>query len=193
MSKVKCIGIIAEDNSDFETAKILIKRILNKDNLSFKKAVGNGCGKLRRKALDYAIDLKKRGCDMVILIHDLDRNVYQDLYDELQRKLEDATLDKKCICIPIEELEAWFLGDPDGIKNTFNLARRPRFNGLPETINSPKETLGEQIYLCSNKSTIFLNTKHNQKIAERICLDTVKQRCPSFELLHTFVTAYEYR
>jgi hypothetical protein len=41
MSKVKCIGIIAEDNSDFETAKILIKRILNRDNLCFKKAVGN--------------------------------------------------------------------------------------------------------------------------------------------------------
>ena len=79
MSKVKCIGIIAEDNSDFETAKILIKRILNRDNLSFKKAVGNGCGKLRRKALDYIIDLKNRGCDMVIIIHDLDRNIHREL------------------------------------------------------------------------------------------------------------------
>ena len=193
MSKVKCIGIIAEDSSDFETAKILIKRILNKNTLSFKKAVGNGCGKLRRKALDYAIDLKKRGCDMVILIHDLDRNVRHKLHEELQRKLENAPLEKKFICIPIEELEAWFLGDPDGIKDTFNLARPPRFNGPPETINSPKETLGKQIYLCSNKSTIFLNTKHNQKIAERICIETVKQRCPSFELLHTFVKTYEYR
>lgn len=193
MSKVTCIGIIAEDNSDFETAKILIKRILNKDNLCFKKAVGNGCGKLKRKALDYVIDLKRRGCDMVILIHDLDRNDHRDLYEELMNKIENAPLDKKLICIPIEEMEAWFLGDPDGIKATFNLTRRPRFNGRPETISSPKETLGEQIYLCSNKSTIFLNTKHNQKIAERICLETVKQRCPSFKQLHTFVTAYEYR
>jgi hypothetical protein len=193
MSKVKCIGLIAEDNSDFETAKILITRILNKDNLSFKKAVGNGCGKLRRKALQYVIDLKKRGCDMVIFIHDLDRNIHRDLYKELKKKIESAPVDKKFICIPVEEMEAWFLGDPDGIKNTFNLARRPRFNGQPETINSPKETLGEQVYLCSNKSTIFLNTKHNQKIAERICIETIKEKCPSFEQLHTFVTAYEYR
>lgn len=193
MSKVKCIGIIAEDSSDFETAKILIKRILNRDNLSFKKAVGNGCGKLRRKALDYAVDLRKRGCDMLILIHDLDRNIHQELLVDLQLKIEDAPIDKKFVCIPIEELEAWFLGDPDSIKDTFNLNRRPRFNGRPETINSPKETLGEQIYLCSNKSTIFLNTKHNQKIAERVCLETVKQRCPSFELLHSFVTSYEYK
>jgi hypothetical protein len=193
MSKVKCIGIIAEDNSDFETAKILIKRILNRDNLSFKKAIGNGCGKLRRKALDYAIDLKNRGCDMLILIHDLDRNIHLKLIRDLQKKIEDAPIDKKFVCIPIEELEAWFLGDAEGIKDIFNLKRKPRFNGLPETINSPKETLGEQIYLCSNKSTIFLNTKHNQKIAERICIDTVKQRCPSFDLLHSFVTAYEYK
>lgn len=193
MSKVKCIGIIAEDNSDFETAKILIKRILNKDNLSFKKAVCNGCGKLRRKANIYVIDLKKRGCDMVILIHDLDRNVHYNLYNELQKKIMNAPLDKKFICIPIEEMEAWFLGDPAGIKDTFNLIRPPKFNGPPETINSPKETLGEQIYLCSNKSTIYLNTKHNQKIAERLCLETIKQKCQSFKQLHIFVTAYEYK
>lgn len=192
MTKIKCIGIIAEDSSDFETAKILINRILGRDNLSFKKAVGNGCGKLRRKALDYAIDLKRRGCDMLILIHDLDRNTHKDLLNDLKKRIENAPIVNKFVCIPIEELEAWFLSDPESIKNTFNLTRRPRFNGRPENIGSPKETLGEQIYLCSNKSTIFLNTKHNQKIAENITLETIRQRCPSFDLLHAFVTTYEY-
>ncbi len=193
MSKVKCIGIIAEDNSDFETAKILLKRILNRDNLCFKKAIGNGCGKLRRKALDYAVDLRKRGCDMLILIHDLDRNTHQELLTDLTKKLEYAPIDKKFICIPIEELEAWFLSDPESIKTTFNLARQPKFRGRPETVQSPKEKLGEQIYLCSNKSTIFLNTKHNQRIAERLTIDIIREKCPSFNLLHNFVTGYEYR
>lgn len=71
MSRIKCIGIIAEDNSDFEASSILIKRIIEKSKIGFKKAVSNGCGKLKRKASDYAIDLKKRGCDMLIVIHDL--------------------------------------------------------------------------------------------------------------------------
>lgn len=187
MSKVKCIGIIAEDNSDFETARILIKRILHRENLSFKKAVSNGCGKLKRKAGDYALNLSQRGCDMLILIHDLDRNVYQELLKDLQNRLKDAPFDKKMVCIPIEEIEAWFLSDPESIKKTFNLNRQPRFSGRPETVSSPKETLGEQIYLCSDKSTTFLNTIHNQKIAAHISLDMMRQKCPSFDLLHSFV------
>lgn len=80
MNKIKQIGIIAEDNSDVEVIKILIKRILNRNDFGFKKMVGNGCGKLRRKAYDYALNLKNKGCDMLILFHDLDRNNYKTLY-----------------------------------------------------------------------------------------------------------------
>lgn len=158
MNRIKSIGIISEDDSDFETVRILIKRILGKNNINFKKAIGNGCGKLKRKALDYAISLVKRGCDMIILIHDLDRNDYNALQLELERKLCDAPVDKKLVCIPVEEIEAWLICDPKSIKHVLKLNREPKFKGLPETIQSPKEKLGEQIYLCSNKSTIFLNT-----------------------------------
>lgn len=193
MSRVKCIGIIAEDNSDFETAKILIKRILKRDNISFKKAVGNGCGKLKRKAFDYAEDLSRRGCDMLILIHDLDRNAHTELFTDLKKRIENCKIDRKFVCIPIEELEGWFLSDPDSLKSTFNLKRKPKFNGSPEKICSPKEALGRQIYLCSNKSIIFLNTKHNQRIAQNITLEVLRKKCPSFNLLHTFVSAQSYK
>ncbi|OAV75509.1 hypothetical protein Barb7_00866 [Bacteroidales bacterium Barb7] len=192
MNKVSCIGIIAEDNSDFETAKILIKRIINKDNLTFKKAIGDGCGKLHRKAAGYAIDLKKRGCDMLILIHDLDRNDHDTLLKELTEKIENTPIEKRFICIPVEEIEAWLISDPESIKKSMKLARTPKFTGQPETIQSPKEVLAEQVYLCSNKSTLFLNTKHNPKLAESVSIDLVRQKCESFERLYDFVTKYQY-
>lgn len=193
MSKVTCIGIIAEDDSDFHTARILIKRIVAKNNLSFKTMVGHGCGKLKSKASVFAENLYKRGCDMLILIHDCDKNNCRKLLKDLEDKIKSAPFEKKMVCIPIEELEAWFLSDPEAIKKTFTLKRLPRFNGLPETIASPKEKLGEQIFLCSDKLTIFLHTTHNENIAANINLTMIQQKCPSFKLLHDFVLKYEYR
>lgn len=192
MSKVKAIGLIVEDNSDFETIRTLIKRMVKKENLCFKKAIGNGCGKLKRKALDYTVDLTRRGCDMIILVHDLDRNDYAKLLSDLKSKLQTAPIEKKFICIPIEEIEAWLLSDPKGIKKTMNLNRKPKFKGEPETISSPKEKLGEQIFACSNKTTLYLNTKHNQKIAEEISLELVNKRCSSFNSLTQYISQFKY-
>lgn len=192
MSKVKRIGIIAEDKSDFESSKVLIKRITQKDNIGFRKALGNGCGKLRRKASAYAVDLKNRGCDTLILIHDLDRHDYSKLLLELESKLKCSPIHNKFICIPIEELEAWFLADPEGIKKTFNLKSKPNIKGLPETIPSPKEKLGELIYHHSNKRTIYLNTKHNETLSLNLSIDLMKKKSNSFQEFYEFVVAQEF-
>lgn len=192
MSKVKCIGIISEDESDFESSKTIIKRIIPKSDISFKKAIGNGCGKIRRKALAYTIDLKKRGCDTVILIHDLDRQDFEKLKSELHIKLTECPLANKLICIPVEEIEAWFLSDPDGIKKTFNLKRKPKVKGNPETIISPKEKLGELIYHCSEKNIHYLNTKHNQLLSSIVSIELMRQKCKSFEHFYSFVSTQKY-
>ena len=192
MSKVKCIGIIAEDNSDFEAVKVLIARIIDRDNFSFKRRVGNGCGRVKQNALKYAKNLNNRGCDMLILIHDLDKNNLAELLKKLQNKIKDAPFDKKFVCIPIEELEAWFLSDPVSIKTTFNLKRQPKFSGLPETVNSPKEVLADQISKCSDKQINFLPI-NNKIIAANVNLDLIKEKCPSFDLLHTFLLKYKYK
>ncbi|SHK46099.1 DUF4276 family protein [Hymenobacter psychrotolerans] len=191
MSKIKCIGIIAEDDSDFECSKIIIKRIINK-NIPFKKAIGNGCGKMKRKAAAYAVDLKKRGCDMLILIHDLDRNNLTDLRIELEKKLEKSPICTQLICIPIEEIEGWFLSDPDGIAEIFNLKTKPKIKGSPESVTSPKETLEKMVRLQSENNTIYLNTKHNKVLAEKLSIDLMKSKCQSFEQLHKFVAGQKY-
>lgn len=189
---INSIGIIVEDSTDFEAAKILIQRVTGKNHLTFKKAVSNGCGRLRRKALDYINDLTRRGCQMVIIIHDRDRNVHDELMNELCKIVKPAKIKTKYICIPIEEMEAWFISDPHGIKATFNLKRLPKFKGTPETISSPKEVLAEQVYLCSEKSIIFL-TKHNQKLAETVSIDAAKGKCRSFKALVDFLEAQTYK
>ena len=192
MSKTKCIGIIAEDNSDFEATKSLIKRISNKNNISFKKSIGNGCGKIMRKACHYAIDLKKRGCDMLLLLHDLDRNDLNKLFQDLTSKLSNSPITKKLICIPIEEIEAWFLSDPEGIKNAFKLKRKPNIKGNPENIKSPKEKLGEFVYQCSKENIIYINTKHNQKLADTVSLELMRQKCSSYKQLHDFIESHQF-
>lgn len=191
--KVKAIGLIVEDNSDFDTFKMLISRIAEKDNIAFKKAIGNGCGKLRRKAISYCRNLNQKGCDLIILVHDLDKNDLKTLEKSLNDLIKTSPAKYNYTCIPIEEIEGWFLGDPDGIKEVFNLTRKPKITGNTETIASPKEKLEEYIYLCSEKSKRYLNTKHNSQLAKNLCLDKMKSNSLSFAKLYNHVKLYEFK
>lgn len=188
MTKITSIGIIAEDNSDFETSKVLIRRIINKKYFTFEPAKGNGCGNVRNKALRYSQDLSNKGCNLLILMHDLDEKNLQILKTELYRKLKNCPIKDYFVCIPIEEIEAWLLSDPDGIKEALNLIKTPNVVGQPETIKSPKEKLGE---LVSNEKD-YNNVNDNEKIAAKICIDKVKAKCNSFKLLHDFLLKHTY-
>lgn len=179
--KIKAIGLIVEDNSDFISFKTIISRLAQKDNLTFKKAIGNGCGKMRRKATSYADLLIRKGCDLIILVHDLDRNNLKVLRNELEQLVNKSNAKNKIVCIPIEEIEGWFLSDPEGIKNIFSLDRKPKVNGKPESIKSPKEKLEDFVYSCSNKSKIYLNTKHNDLLSANLDLDLISDKCTSFK------------
>lgn len=191
-TKVKAIGLIVEDNSDFNALRIIISRIINKDNLTFKKAIGNGCGKMKRKAISYANILSKRGCDLIILVHDLDRNDLDTLRKELNQIINSSNAKNKFVCIPIEEIEGWFLGDPEGIKNTFNLNRIPKIKGKPESVGSPKERLEDFVFQCSNKSKLYLNTKHNNLLSENLDLEKISNKCISFKEFEENIKGFEY-
>ena len=84
-------------------------------------------------------------------------------------------------------MEAWLLSDPDAIKKSMNLRKKPCIKGLPEHINSPKEYLGQLIYSASGGEKIYLNTKHNVKIAEVISIEKAKKLCPSFVFFYEFI------
>ena len=58
--KINLVGIIAEDDSDVESIKILIHRISQNDSIGTKHFVGKGCGKINRKSNSWAINLKEK-------------------------------------------------------------------------------------------------------------------------------------
>jgi hypothetical protein len=190
--KVNAIGLIVEDDSDFDSLKKIISRIAEKNNITFKKLIGKGCGRLKRKADCYATNLYKKGCNMIILVHDLDRNNYGVLHKDLSDLIVDSPANFNFVCIPKEEIEGWFLSDPTGIKNTLGLKRIPNIRGIPENIPSPKEKLRDYVYLCSDKTMVYLNTAHNSKLADKISIAEMKRKCQSFRTLYDFIKEHKY-
>ncbi|MDB5162718.1 MAG: hypothetical protein JWN28_325 [Candidatus Saccharibacteria bacterium] len=180
------IGIISEDSTDFETIRILISKIVDTDGIGFKSKVGNGCAKIRSKCVAWAQDLKNRKCDILIVVHDLDRNDHKKLKAELTSKLSLSAIRNNLVCIPVEEIEAWLIADPIGIKTSLGLKRIPRFSGNPETITSPKEKLREAIFQCSGKE-IFYQTSINPRIAGSIDISLVYNKCPSFKEFYDYI------
>lgn len=182
-----CVGIIAEDDSDVDCVRVLIKRIADNERIGVKKFVGKGCGRIKRKCNAWADQLKSRGCTVLILVHDLDRANYTDLERQISSALSPSPIKKHFICLPVQELEAWLISDPDAISRGLKLRKVPRVPGNPETIDSPKEYLGDLISKISGGEKVYLNTKHNEMIATELSLDCAKNKCPSFDKFHSFI------
>jgi Domain of unknown function (DUF4276) len=183
------IGIIAEDESDYYSIRILIHRISGNKHISMKKFVGKGCGKIKRKCNAWANQFKQKGCSILIIVHDLDNNDIVSLRDKIIQALAPNPIDKHLICIPIQEFEAWLLSDPDAIKKGMKLNKKPNIKGLPENIQSPKEFLARVIDTASKGEKIYNNTKHNEKIAIELSLEKAK-KCTSFIPFWNFVRTH---
>jgi hypothetical protein len=193
MSKVHSIGIICEDNSDFDSIKEIIRRIVGINNLDYKKQCGEGSSRIRSKCSKWAEQLKDRGCQLIIVVHDLDRENHSTLEQKLTRDISTSGAPHNYVCIPIEELEAWFIANPETLKSHFNLNRLPPFRGNPENILSPKEAIKRQVRLCSGGRARYINTTHNPKLAERIDLGQLYNKSQSYKKLHDYLLTLQYR
>ncbi|MEL6941116.1 MAG: DUF4276 family protein [Bacteroidota bacterium] len=190
--KVNGIGLIVEDSSDFDTIRALINKYLGVDGLRFKRKAGGGCGKMRNKALSYAKELKNKGCNVVILVHDLDGRELEKLRKDLSFFVKKSPAEFNFICIPNEEIEAWLLSDEDAINNLFKLPKKMQSIPNPENITSPKEHLEKIVYQNSNKTKRYINTQHNLKIAELMDIEKAGKKCVSFKELLDFLDRFRY-
>jgi Domain of unknown function (DUF4276) len=183
---VSPIGIIAEDISDVLSLHVMINRLKNSKSIGVKKHVGKGCGRIARKCHDWAVDLKTRGCQSLIIVHDRDTKQVDSLYKSLVASVSPCPFNNYVICIPVQELEAWLLADPNAIKIALKLRKAPKVKGNPEHINSPKEHLELLVRRVSNGEKVYIHTEHNQCISQHLNFQAVK-KCTSFIPFLNFV------
>ncbi len=134
------MGIIAEDDSDFEVVRKFTLGLLNPHNVGFKRFVGGGCGKLRRKCAAWALNLVSQGCSWIIVVHDLDQSNENQLRDQLTNAIAPAKIKASVVLIPRREIEAWLLYDAGAIAKAFKKSQRPQLPGNPKCFLILKST-----------------------------------------------------
>ena len=183
------IGVIAEDETDGQTLRVLLQKLRGEATRVLIRADG-GCGAIGRKGARWVDDLVRGGCSAVIIVRDLDREPTGQLRDKaaLRARLEQIPAPKgtaRHVCIPVEELEAWFWADP---KVLGQIARVPtQAHPSPENLSRPKEALLRLSRDAGKKPRYATN--ENPKLAGALDLDLCAQRCPSFSRLREFVAA----
>jgi uncharacterized protein DUF4276 len=178
------IGIIAEDESDVAVIREITQKLLNPKVVGFKRFVGGGCGKLRRKCGAWAKSLVQQGCSYIIVVHDLDIQDERTLRRELTGALAPARAKASVVLIPKHEIEAWLLYDGQAIAAVFRQSKLLRLPGNPESLGDPKNYLRDLVWKFYQKE--YLNTVHNGMIAHEI--RAVRLRgCGSFAPHFTFV------
>jgi hypothetical protein len=128
------IGIIAEDDSDVSVVHALTLALVRPYKLGYKRFVGDGCGKLRRKCEAWARNLVQQGCRFVMVVHDLDQNHEQALRAQLTAAINPAGAQAYVVLIPKREIEAWLLYDGNAIASVFRENASPPLPGNPESL-----------------------------------------------------------
>lgn len=163
------IGLIAEDYSDIGVLKELAAKKLRPHKVGFKRFIGKGCGKLRRKCRVWAQNLIRQGCSWVVLAHDLGDCEEKKMRRELEQDISVVSEKARVVLIPVREIESWLLHDPNALVKAFKGRKKPKLPGLPESLSDPKKEL--EVIIRKNFDKEYLNTVHNVIIAKHIDLN----------------------
>jgi hypothetical protein len=182
------LGLLVEDDTDGETLRALVHRIAG-TSMRVQWRSGGGAGNIRRKGARWLEALVRKGADRVIIVHDLDRDpTTRALKNEaaLRAALRSIPVPpgvQSLICIPIEEIEAWFLSDPALLAQHYGAGQD---HPNPHTIDGPKEHL-VALSRRANRRAPY-STNENPRLAETLNLDLCAARCPSFRDFRAFLT-----
>jgi hypothetical protein len=192
-SMSRSFGIIVEDQTDGDVIRVIAQRSLGQ-NTTVKIRPQKGCSKIKSKARRVVADLvAQHKLSDIIIVHDLDRDPdTNQLNDEVAlRKLlsESCSVEglsiNRFICIPVEELEAWFWSDPAVVHHVGRGSGKASSN--PQGISRPKEAL-QRLSQSANGKPRY-STQNNAELAHRLDLELCSARCPSFNALLSFLTS----
>lgn len=181
-------GLLVEDSTDADALKVIIRRRIG-TSVKIKAHSGKGCARLKTKAEPWLKQLALGGYHRVILLHDLDRNPetngLRDL-PALQLELSSIAVPQgisRLICIPVEEMEAWFWSD----ENVVRIVARGggKAHPSPHNIASPKEAL-IRLSRAGNGKPRY-STLDNANLAAKLNFEVCASRCESFKGLLAFL------
>jgi hypothetical protein len=186
------IGVLAEDETDCNALREIVVRIgheVKAPAFGVERDWGDGCANLRRKARPMMRQMAAKGCTAIVFVHDLDLDPANGERNEegvLRAKLEAIEVPpgvRRLICIPVEELEAWFWSDQALLdKLTGGKAKAVR---SPDRVKKPKESLS-RASAGANKKPRY-STNDSKELAKVLNFDVCAQRCRSFRELREFV------
>lgn len=182
------VGVIVEDDTDFEALRVLVRRIVEEASAGpppkVCKRAARGAGSIRQKIKAWMNDLVEDGCTKLIVVRDRDQRTEKSIRSELEKHRPPAAA---TVCIPVEELEAWFFSDLAVLRKVApehaNLNPHPN----PHLIKSPKEQL--QALSVDAKRRPRYSTADNARLAEVLGLEVCASKCSSFRHFRHFVLA----
>ncbi|TYQ31113.1 DUF4276 family protein [Pseudanabaena sp. UWO310] len=187
MSNLK-IGLIAEDVTDCDAVREIIRRVLNDSSIRIIHWAAKGCGNLRKDLSKTIKAISKEDCNAYVIVHDLDRqngclNDESTLRASLEKSIIGLKGINRHICIPIEELEAWFWSDLKVVK--FVGQGKGKAHANPQQIEKPKEKL-IKLSAEDNRKPRY-STNMNAKLASILDIEECSKRCSSFRELVKFL------
>ncbi|WP_199694087.1 hypothetical protein [Sorangium cellulosum] len=106
---------------------------------------------------------------------------------KLDRELAEVSeVADRCICIPIEEIEAWFWSDQAVLDDIGKGCGKA--SASPYNIIKPKEAL-RNLSVRAHRKAIY-STNDNPRLARMLDIDICAKRCESFRALRLFVTKH---
>jgi hypothetical protein len=168
--------IVGEGEIDIKVLPIFIKKIISGNPSCKPKKAGNKT-KVLQKFPKWLNAFCNRGIDKTIVVVDQDDDCIKDIFLKMKNNIDGEKHDFTVKFHIIEkEIEAWLLADEIAISSVVN-KNINRIAGNLEDIKKAKEKL-QQILSGANK---VYTTELASKIANKVNIDTIGNRCPGFK------------